>query len=474
MSLNSIIAFSFGPAGNAILGALTVPLMAWAFSVEDVGRINVLNVVISFSLLLSVFGLDQAYVREYHGCTDKNGLLKVCFFPGFILLLLITVVCIPFADYILIGFFGVNYPFMYFAIAFCMIANYVLRFLSLILRMQDRGLVYSLSMIIPKLSQLLLILLIIFMGFNRDFEVLILVTASSLYSTLLFCLWVTRFEWWEALLAVAPRSLVQSVLSYGVPLVFSGLAFWGLTATSTMILKSHSSLEQLGIYSVTNSLSSIAVIFQSIFSTIWAPLVYKWVNDNSSMSILNDITHQVLAIAFALFVFVGSFSWIVEYVLPAEYNNIKYLLACAVAPSLLYTLSEVTCVGINIARRTTINVWITLCALVTNLFFSIWLIPLSGAIGAVIANSIAYFVFFVGRTEASVKIWRSFPRVDLYVYTVIPISLGIMTAALGPSLPIHYSLIWAVFFPFLILIFGRQFKQIIMYVKKIYYDARGV
>ena len=86
MDAKKVLAFSIGPISGAVLGLITLPIIAWYFSPEDIGRLTMLTVTISFSLLLFSLGLDQAYVREFHEVKDKPSLLKGVFLPGFILL----------------------------------------------------------------------------------------------------------------------------------------------------------------------------------------------------------------------------------------------------------------------------------------------------------------------------------------------------------------------------------------------------
>ena len=63
MTPKKIAAFALGPLGGALLSFITLPVITWIFSQQDIGRLAMLNVVISFSTLLFSLGLDQAYVR---------------------------------------------------------------------------------------------------------------------------------------------------------------------------------------------------------------------------------------------------------------------------------------------------------------------------------------------------------------------------------------------------------------------------
>ena len=89
MTRNKILGYAIGPIGAALMGFITLPVITWFYSVEDIGRISMLQVVASFSALLFCLGLDQAYVREYHGHKIKPQLFKSALSPGLILSLII-------------------------------------------------------------------------------------------------------------------------------------------------------------------------------------------------------------------------------------------------------------------------------------------------------------------------------------------------------------------------------------------------
>ena len=82
MQLKSVVGFSIGPIVGAFIGLVTLPLNAWIFSPDDIGRLNIFQTICSLMLLFSVLGLDQAYVREYHEVANKEALLKACVVPG--------------------------------------------------------------------------------------------------------------------------------------------------------------------------------------------------------------------------------------------------------------------------------------------------------------------------------------------------------------------------------------------------------
>ena len=222
------------------------------------------------------------------------------------------------------------------------------------------------------------------------------------------------------------------------------------------------------------SFAGVATIFQSIFSVVWAPIVYKWVAEGTDLTRVDGIARQALAVVCGIFVVCGLFSWLTDYVLPAEYINVKYLVLCAIVHPLLYTLSEITCVGIGVSRRTMLTVWVTLAALCTNVLLNLWLVPAHGAAGAVMANAVAFVVFFVFRTEASARVWRKFPRVRLYIFVSLAVIFSLATVALAPTLPFHYALVWLALLPVVAWCFRAELLDMVSSGRQAWRNRRSV
>lgn len=459
MNIKTIFAFALGPIASAGIGLITVPAIAWIFPPNDVGRLNMIQVAVSFGVLLFNLGLDRAYVREYREWNDRGALLKSCFAPGFAFMLVIVVISIPFNQRVAEWLFGVGHVAYYWILVACVIVSFISRFLSLILRMQDRGIAFSLSQILPKIILLMVMGVFLLPIFTKSFGELEVAYFVSLLSVLFIYSVNTWREWVPALNATVSRQQINYLLGYGVPLIFAGVAYWGLDATSSLALRSLSTLPELAVYSVSMSFAGVGVVFQTIFTVLWAPMVYKWVAEGVDMTRVDGIAHQALAVACAIWVLCGSLSWLADFVLPAHYAQVKYLMVCCIGQPLLYTLSEITCVGIGITRRSMLSLWSTVAALVVNVAASIWLVPAHGAAGAVAANAVAFLVFFVARTEASAYVWRPFPRARLYVFVSTAVGLSIATLALGPGSRFHMGLIWLALLPVVVWFFRAEWMS---------------
>ena len=466
MNFRNILGFAFGPIAGAALGLISVPVTAWVFAPEDIGRLNVLQIALSFALLLTVLGLDQAYVREYHEAKNKPQLLYACFLPGFVFLLLLGLPSIFFAKQLAQKLYADANPWLYVATLFGFFIGYINRFLSLILRVQERGWAYSVSQVLPKITHLALIIGVALAPFHKEFIHLLLIALLAQILVAVIYAWNTRISWWAAMHSQIDTLQIKALLKFGLPLIFSGLAYWGLTATSTIALRSWSTLQELAIYSVANSFAAAAIVFQSIFSVVWAPTVYKWVSQGVDMTLVDKIAKQALAVVCFIVALCGSLAWICDWLLPPSYVQVKYVLLCMLMQPLLYTLSEITSVGIGIQRRTLYTVWITGAAFLGNLALSFYLVPLMGASGAAIANASAFTVFFIARTEVSARIWRSFPRAQLYASVFVLLTLAVASVHGAVLAPIALHGVWLVLLALSVFLFREQWRSVVQTLKQ--------
>lgn len=461
MDKKKILGFALGPMLSAVIGFISIPIIAWIFSPEDVGRMNIFTIFMSLSVLLFILGLDQSYVREYHQSSDRYSLLKACFLPGFLLLLFALLVSLQFADKLSMLLYGVHEPLWYQITAACVLANFASRFLALVIRMQERGLAYSASQVLPKLTVLFILMGYLTFGVQNNYSSLLLAQFASVMVVVCVFGWNARFEWLHAAKSRVDVAQLKKLLHFGIPLIGAGLAFWGLSATSTIALRSLSDFKELGIYSMSMIFAGAATIFQSIFATVWWPMVYKWVASGEDLSKIDAVTQHVLALVCLILVLTGMFSSVIDLLLPAEYVKVKYLIICSMVQPLLYTLSEATVVGINITRRTKYAFFATAAALLTNAMLSYWLVPTLGASGAAIANAVAFTVFFVARTEASVFVWRKFPRRKMYLFIFTGVALSVLSVLYAPLLSSYVGFAWAMLIPVIYISFRAQWSNIL-------------
>lgn len=458
MNLRKILSFAIGPIGTAGLGFITLPIVTWYFPADDVGRLSMQQVAISFSILLFSLGLDQAFVREFHEEQDKAQLLKAAVAPGLVLLLLILPLLAIGAGPIAGLIFGQADPWLAILLFVAILATFVTRFLSLILRMQERGLAFSLSQVLPRAMFLLLVGALVLLAVAPTFRALMGATTASALLVMCAYGWNTRRELAEAARARIDRVKLMVMVRYTLPLIVGGLAFWGLTATDRMFLRAGSTLPELAIYSVASNFAAGAAILQSVFATLWAPTVYRWASEGDCADKVDQAVDHVLFVVILIFCGSGLMAWLLPLVLPPKYAPVQYVFMACLAYPLLYTLSETTSVGIGITRKTGFALLASLSALLVDLACNYFLVPRFGAAGASVSSAMAFSAYLVVRTEASAYLWRSFPRGKLYAFLLLIVLTVSATALLGSPFASYARWLWVAILAAAFLTFRNTLK----------------
>ncbi|QIO04548.1 oligosaccharide flippase family protein [Acinetobacter shaoyimingii] len=459
MNKRIILNYAIGPVGSGLLSLISLPLITWFYSAEDIGRISIFQIYINFCILLFCMGLDQAYVRDYHESQNKAELLKNLSFPIIVLTIIVLLgVLLIFPNFISSHLYDINSIYLSSITVLAFIAAVISRYLSLILRMQEKALQFSMSQILPKILFLIFIVNVVVFQIARDTNSLVTANALSVIAACLVYIWNTRHELKSALQSRINTEVLRKGFIFGFPLLFSSLAGWGLGVADRLFLKNYSTLSELGIYSVTMSVATVATLFAGIFNTIWAPLVYKWQSTQGiEFDKLNSIAINVVAIVYFIVVLSGLFSWIVTFFFPAQYSNIQYLLpACLLAP-LLYTVSEVTGIGISLSRRTVFTMFSSLIAMTVSIAVCYFMVPLFGAKGAACATVLAFFVFYIARSEFSKLLIPEFNFRSIYMATLLILIVSIANLFLTDIL--RYAL-WIILLFIGLVIFKTPLSQV--------------
>lgn len=467
MNLRTILSFALGPIGTAGLGFVTLPILTWYYPAEDVGRLSMQQIAISFSILLFSLGLDQAFVREFHEEQDKAGLLRATMLPG---LMLVLAMALPM---LFIGparvstlIFGLADPALSLFLFIAVVATFFTRFLSMILRMGERGLAFSLSQVLPKALFLALIGAQVMLAITPTFRGLLLATTVSSLAVALAYGWNTRQLLFEACRASIDPEKLKMMIGYALPLIVGGLAFWGLTAMDRMFLRAYSNLSELALYSVACNFAAGAAILQSVFGTLWTPTVYRWAKEEDCGEKVAEAVDHVLLVIVLIFCVSGFLSGLLPIILPPHYAAVQYIFMACLAYPLLYTLSEVTAVGIGLTRKTGFSLLASGIALVVDLAVNYLLVPRFGAGGAAIASALAFGAFFAIRTEASVYLWQPLRRTKMYLFVVVILANVSATALLRGEFSAYAQVIWLVLLACALYCFRDSLKLAVTYFAK--------
>lgn len=465
MTPRKIAAFAIGPIGSALLGLITLPIITWLFSQEDIGKMAMLQVTIGLSTLLFSLGLDQAYVREFHEVDDKPVLLKRALLPGLCILFVTLMALLSFGGTLAVWLFARPEWYLSLLISIALLAAFISRFLSLVLRMNEQGLAFSMSQLLPKLVLLAIIAGYVLLGADTSLTNLVIANTAAIVFVCAVFAFNTRREWIAGITAAPGWQHVKQMLRFSLPLTLGGVAYWGLTAIDKVFLRTLASFEELGVYSVAVSFAGAATILQSVFSTVWAPTVYKWASKGEGLENVHKVSRYILGLVVTVFCMAGLLSWVVTFFLPAHYAAVQWVLVACFGAPLLYTLSETTVVGIGISRRSSFAMLATLIAFGVNLVGNWLMIPRFGAAGAAVSTCISFWVFFLLRTEFSIYLWKPVPRLLLYGYSACAVAGASIFTLYGADIYTFMLAFWGGLLIAALISFKAEILKVLVFLK---------
>ncbi len=446
MDARKLVGFAIGPVVSGGLGVITLPVMAWTFPPADIGRLSMLQLLISLGVIIFSLGMDQAYVREYHEVNDdaRKKLLISAAFPGFVIFIVLAgliAVFFPtlpalFAFHVPSGAWSIG---LLLAIAVALIS----RFLSLVLRMREQGLAFSLSQSLPKLL-FLLVILFAWVFDSPSFDLLLAANVATLAIVLVAYAYLTRAAWVPGDGGLFDLSAMYRMMRFGWPLIFGGIASWAVMTIDKALLQRLSTLDELGIYAIAASIASAVGLATVIFTTVWVPTVYKWHAEGDAWPRIQTASQYAMAACCLAISVAGILSPLAAQVLPARYALVPLLIPACMTLPLFYALSEATAVGLGLERKSIYSMFASLLGAAASLLVGFWLVPELGARGAAVTAVVAAAVFVIVRTEFAHHVWHPIARKGIYT-PVVGLSIGVCLYAISNIDATRYwSLIWGV------------------------------
>ncbi|WP_297432237.1 oligosaccharide flippase family protein [uncultured Cetobacterium sp.] len=397
--LKNLLSFSIGNYISMIIGIVTTPIVTRLISPSEYGVVSLYNTFANIILIILLLGLDQGFIRFYSvKKEEENELLYSCLiFPLLLSIIILTTIYIFRYD-ISIFIFKKNdntsiYLFMTYIII--LLLN---RFSYLIIRMKQKGKIYSTLQIIQSLCNFICIVLF-YQKYNNNYKTLII---SSLISTTITTFITIYFE--KRVWKFPKKIKIEKyILLYSYPFIATMSITWIFQSLDKIVLKIFSTSYQLGLYAGADKIIVIISLIQTSFTTFWAPLVYKKYEDQDQDFFIK-VNEYVSFIMLFIGIIMINFRMIFELILGKNYSEVIYIIPCLVLVPIILTISEITVVGINIRKKTKLHIVISVVVTVVNLIGNLILVKVCGAIGAAISTAIAYIIFYILRTEIGIRL----------------------------------------------------------------------
>lgn len=384
--------YALASVAAPFVSLILAPFLTSRLTPTDYGVLAVTNTAISLGIAVSQLGLGSAFFRAYNfdAATEQEKrkvlatVLTLLLLVSLSTTLIITVGAAPLAA-ILLGS-GSYAPLIRLA-AWSIFAQNLSVPAFAWMRAENRALPFSL-LAVANLSVNLVGTIILVGVAQMGVAGALLATAAGYATVAALSLPVILTRAGFSL----RRDIIWSLLTFGVPQVFSFMSYWVLQISDRYLLSRMVSLSETAHYSIAYSLGSVlGTLVVTPFALAWPTAMYAIAKRGDAGRIFRlvfDAFGTVLLLA-AFGVSILS-TVLLDWLFPPSYRPAAPVIPLVALSLALYGMYTVYMTGANIRRMTWLGAIYVTAAAVLNIALNLVLIPRYGAMGAAISTLLAY------------------------------------------------------------------------------------
>lgn len=420
--ISQLANIGIGTILTLIIGFFTTPIITRLVAPDIYGDFALFNTYSTLAVSFLSLGLDRTFIRYYYIDDNKDRQIDLFFkcqkmslkaYSLFVLcVILLKATKIIKIDIVVLGLLVLNVVLM--------LCN---RFLLLNLRVNHKAREYATLNCVYKIIYVIVALITI--SLTRENEFLYLassVIVAAIAQSVLAFLFSIRGKCIRKIDKKQKTDFAsKELIYYGLPLMMSAAVFSVMQSTDRIALDYFCPKTVVGIYASAQSLMSVFSIIQTTFNSVWGPTaIEKYENGEGTPQYYKKMNDIMLVIMFGFGIMVLLFKDLIVLLLGEKYREAAQIIPFLMFNPIMYTLSETTCVGIQIKKKPIYEMYVMLTACVTNILGNLILIQIFDARGAAISTGISYILFFTLRTMVSEKNYKiGFDLKKTYLFVVL-------------------------------------------------------
>tara|TARA_A100000171_G_scaffold51162_1_gene64615 strand:- start:19990 stop:21477 length:1488 start_codon:yes stop_codon:yes gene_type:complete len=269
--------YGFSSALQKLITMFLFPIYARLLTPSDFGIQDLILTAVYITSLFLILGLDSGVMLYYYEAKEdeKKTILSSYLWFEILVSLPVVAMMIIFSNQICLIIFSDPSLSEYFrvgvlAIPFSLVVGAMLSTLRLTFQTKKFVILTTVGVFL-QLGSAVLFVIIYGMGVRG---ILISILISYALQSILGGIFTFR-----SYTISFSRLWMKKLLKVGIPLIPAALSFWVMSYANRFFLINYADLEEIGLLSVVNRISSILLLFLTAFSSAWGPYAYSIATD---------------------------------------------------------------------------------------------------------------------------------------------------------------------------------------------------
>ncbi len=404
--LRKFMSFSYGSWLGMLVGFLGTIITTRLLDPADFGKASMFTLALNLIMIFMMFGTDQAFVRFFY--EEKEEARSRLLLHSLKLPMLIALLILP----PLLIFYGPVTHFLIeeevFHIAVLLVVGiffqFFYRFAVLVIRMKQKGHLYSILEVANRTLNIVFIILFVFM-WGASFKAIIYATVVTFIVLSIIAILFEKSFWRfgrGSTTTYESTNQFKDIVIFSYPFVISTMITWLFQSFDRIALKQYSTFEELGLFAAALKIIALLSVIQVAFNTFWAPVCYEHYEKNpDDTDFYARIARIIAMVMFSISIAMIAGKELIIMFLGSAYREAAFIMPFLVFMPMLYTMSLTTGLAMNLLKKTKWHIPIAILACIVNIVGNILLVPEYGAIGAALSTAIAYIIYFAFRTHVS-------------------------------------------------------------------------
>lgn len=419
--VKKFVGFSIVTWVTFALSFISAPISTRLFDPEVHGKINIFHTFSNLFGLLILLGLDQAYARFFNerpNNRSKGYLFTFCLSITYSFIFVFFVVSLPFRDWLSATLFDEQDNLLLGLLFICVFCSSTLRYLNLSYRMEQNIKMYTIQGILNAFVSKFLYICVGFWDPSYKPALIVLTISHALLAASYLFIQRSRFERireWD-------KQFCSEMFRFAIPLIPVSVLSWANSSIPQIVMQKTMDYYSIGIFTSAMGLANIILLIQSGFNTFWVPYTYENYKTQTGQFFK---VHRYLVCVLTIFALLLICGQDVVFLLLGE----KYRAAKAFFPFLIlgptcYMIGEVAGIGINISKKTYLNLYVFAGSIIVNILLCILLRIPFGVAGIAMATSVAAITSMVIKTILGERHYKVITNYKYVIFCIIVILLS--------------------------------------------------